>query len=107
MKKVLVLSFLICFIFSSFAHNSVKSIKIEKLKTEKVVFETIAVSNEISKTPVIATVFAINDVGKLQSDFAAESDSKFLPLQKATYNYDYHWCRNKENPSRYPKDFKA
>jgi hypothetical protein len=107
MKKLFVWSFLICFIFSSFAHNSVQSIKIEKHKTEKVVFEVGVISNEIMPALIKTAFVAVIDVGKKQSDIAKEADYKFATLQEASYNYNYHWYRNKTETYRYPKDIKA
>jgi hypothetical protein len=107
MKKLFVLSFLICFVFSSFAHNFVQSIKIEKHKTEKVVFESSVISNEITSSVIKSVFVAVIDVGRKQIDIAKEADCKFATLQETSFNYNPSWCRNDKESYHYPKDIKA
>lgn len=94
MKKILSLSVLICFVFSSFAVTGVPSFKNEKHKTEKVLLEAVVASkvevatskNEVSSS----TVF----VQRQCSNFTKEASFAFANLEKQSFNYSRYWCRN-------------
>jgi hypothetical protein len=97
MKKVLVLTLGLCFLFSSFAQASVQSIKAEKHKTEKVLFEAVAVSSvEVltSKNQVLVNDFIVL---RHHGDSAKETSNGFAFLQKQNFVSSRYWYRNYDN----------
>lgn len=92
MKKLFALSFLFCFIFSSFASTSFQGVKIEKHKIEKVLFEAVAVSISEVTTSKNGDHSSIVFVQQRHSDFT--KDIGFANKDNQSFNYKRYWCRN-------------
>jgi len=97
MKKSFILSLLFLFVFSAFASVTVPKLKLEKYKTEKVLFEAVVASkvevatSKFHKLP--STVF----VQRQCSGYVKEASYAFANLQKQSFNYSRYWCRNYEH----------
>jgi hypothetical protein len=107
MKKLFLLSFLICFVFSSFAVHAVQSVKMEKHKTEKAIFEVVAVSNETVLMPLNADFESVISVHRKQGELDKQSISSFAKHPETSCNDIYPWCRNYDKTNRAVKDTKA
>jgi hypothetical protein len=96
MKKLFLMTFLICFVFSSFATVAVPKIEKEKHKTEKISFEAVA-PVEIKKVSFSESVVAVYQEHRKQeiANITLFPDLKLT--QRFTYNYSYPWCRNQKD----------
>lgn len=94
MKKLFLMTFLLCFVFSSFAAMAVP--KFEKHKTEKVSFEATAPVEikKVSFDPYVVTVFQEH---RKQEATNITLVPDFRITQRFTYNYSYPWCRNQKD----------
>lgn len=94
MKKLFLMTFLLCFLFSSFAALAVPKVCSEKHKTEKISFEATA-PVEVKKVSFIPYV-----VVAYQEHRKQEVTNITLVLDlKVThrFTYSYPWCRNQKD----------
>lgn len=96
MKKLFLMTFLLCFVFSSFAAMSVPKVYKEKHKTEKVSFEATA-PVEVKKVSFIPYVVAVYQEHRKQEVTKPYLAPDFIITQRFTYNYSYPWCRNQKD----------
>jgi hypothetical protein len=96
MKKLFLMTFLFCFLFSSFSALAVPKIEKENHKTEKISFEATA-PVEVKKVSFIPyVVFAYQEHRKQEfTNITLIPDFKIT--QRFTYNYSYPWCRNQKD----------
>ncbi|TDD77135.1 hypothetical protein [Flavobacterium caseinilyticum] len=96
MKKLFLMTFLVCFVFSSFATLAVPKVYPEKHKTEKIAFEATA-PVEVKKVSFVPhSVVAFQEHRKKEVAIATVvPDLKVT--KRFTYNYSYPWCRNQKD----------
>jgi len=96
MKKLFLMTFLLCFVFSSFAALAVPKVYPEKHKTEKISFEATA-PVEIKKVLFNETVVAVYQEHRKQEKLNTTLVADFIITHRFTYNYSYPWCRNQKD----------
>jgi len=99
MKKLVLLSLSVCFLFSVTTQACVKDIEIGKEKTEKVLFEAVVVSDanvEISKNVIFVTD---SFVQRYSSVVENEAYLAFTYLEKESFKSSRYWHRNYDNPN--------
>ena len=96
MKKLFLMTFLLCFVFSSFAAIAVPKVYPEKHKTEKISFEATA-TTEVKKVLFIPYVVVAYQEDQKQEVVNTTLVPDFLITQRFTYNYSYPWCRNQKD----------
>lgn len=96
MKKLFLMTFLLCFVFSSFAALAVPKVYSEKHKTEKISFEATA-PVEVKKVSFVShSVVPFQEHRKQEvTNITLIPDLKVT--HRFTYNYSYRWCRNQKD----------
>ena len=96
MKKLCLFSFLICFVFASFAKSVVTIVPMGKYKTEKVSFEAVA-PTVIKKALFVSNVEVSFTEHRIQETSSVISSTESRVTHRFTYNYSYPWCRNQKD----------
>lgn len=90
------MTFLLCFVFSSFAALAVPKVYPEKHKTEKIAFEATA-PVDVKKVSFVSHSVVPYQEHRKQETVSATLIPDLKVTQRFTYNYSYPWCRNQND----------